>query len=322
VQRGFQYRSTGIKEKFKRTDDLATFIREINKHLIDTGMDTVMYLPSPTDALKMCSVLTEYSKYSADTARSSGSTLSALYDTYDKFNDKAVSKFLISSLDKDLRETIQLHIEPLDTFHVLWLELIKAVRSTSIDWFNDLKAKLRIQKALDCAGQKVDDLSKAFQKDVTKLTSAGQYKHNLTLHMLKVFLDAGGCSNESYRFELRLMNRSLDTELLSVAHSMSQEGADKHMAAKSLTYKHICIKAEDEYHKQQDNNEWPPAPHATDSRAAPGNFGANANLCFEPALTKSQVNILIQRQMKDSTSHSSDPPRGNCHNCGTPGHYA
>ncbi len=322
AQRGFQYRSTGIEDKFKRSDDLATFIREVSEHLIDTGMDSISYLPSPTDATKMCSVLTEYSKYSADTARSSGATFAALYDTYDKINDKAASKYLLNSLDKDLRETLHLRLEPMDTFHVLWLELIKAVRSTSIDRFDDLKAKLRTRKATDYAGQNVDKLSKAYKKDATELTSAGQYEHNLTLHMLKVFLEAGGRSNESYRFELRLMKRSLDAELLTVAH-MSRDDADKYMATKSLTYKHICIKAEDEYHKQRDNNEWPPARHATDSRAPPGNFGANANVCMTPgaSLTEAQVNMLIQRQMKDSTGPSSGT-RGNCHNCGQPGHFA
>jgi hypothetical protein len=322
AQRGFQYRSTGIEDKFKRSDDLATFIREVSDHLIDTGMDSISYLPSPTDATKMCSVLTEYSKYSADTARSSGATFAALYDTYDKINDKAASKYLLNSLDKDLRETLHLRLEPMDTFHVLWLELIKAVRSTSIDRFDDLKAKLRTRKATDYAGQNVDELSKAYKKDATELTSAGQYEHNLTLHMLKVFLEAGGRSNESYRFELRLMKRSLDAELLTVAH-MSRDDADKYMATKSLTYKHICIKAEDEYHKQRDNNEWPPARHATDSRAPPGNFGANANVCMTPgaSLTEAQVNMLIQRQMKDSTGPSSGT-RGNCHNCGQPGHFA
>jgi hypothetical protein len=115
-------------------------------------MDTISYLPSHMEARKMCSVLTKYSKHSADTARSSGATLPALYDSYDKINDKAASKFLLNSLGKELRETLHLRLEPMYTlFHVLWLELIKAIRSTSIDRFDDLRAKLQTRKATNYA---------------------------------------------------------------------------------------------------------------------------------------------------------------------------
>jgi hypothetical protein len=177
--------------------------------------------------------------------------------------------------------------------------LIKAVRSTSIDRFDHLKAKLRTQKATDYAGQNIDELSKAFKKDATELTSAGQYEHNLTLHMLKVsFLKPMAPLTRATNLSYTWLKRSLNTELLRVAPHMSREDADKcTMAVRSITYKHTCIKAEDEYHKQRDNTGWPPARHVTNSRAPPDNFGANANYYMEPgaALTKAQVNLLIQR---------------------------
>jgi hypothetical protein len=81
-------------------------------------------------------------------------------------------------------------LEPSDTFHVLWLELIKAVCSTSIAGFDNFKAKPKLQKATDYAGQDIDELSKAYKKDTAELTSTGQYKHNITLHMLTTFLKA------------------------------------------------------------------------------------------------------------------------------------
>jgi hypothetical protein len=51
----------------------------------------------------------------------------------------------------------------------------------------------------------VDELSKDYKKDATKLTSAGQYEHNLNMHMLEMFLDTSRQSKESYQFKLHLM---------------------------------------------------------------------------------------------------------------------
>jgi hypothetical protein len=170
----------------------------------------------------MCSMLSEYSKYTTDTTHTAGVMLAAKYDPHNKINDKAACKFI-------LLQTLHLCFEPNNTFHVLWLELIKAVHSTSIDRFDDLKAKLKLYKATDYAGQNIDGLSKAYNKDAgAELTYVGQYEHNITLCMLKTFLEASGRNNESYHFKLRLLKKSLDTELLGIGH-MSKDNANKHM---------------------------------------------------------------------------------------------
>jgi hypothetical protein len=145
AQRGFQYQSTGLTEKFQRSDDLATFIGEVQEHMVDCGIDTITYLPSPTDPKTMCSVLSKFSKYTAtDTVRTAGATLAAMYDSHNKINDKAARKFVLQCLNKELPKTFHLRLEPNNTFHVLWLELINAIRSTNIDCFDDLKAKLKL----------------------------------------------------------------------------------------------------------------------------------------------------------------------------------
>jgi hypothetical protein len=103
---------------------------------------------------------------------------------------------------------------------------------------------------------------------------------------------------------------------------MSRDDADKYMASKALTYKHICIKAKDEYHKQCDKNGYPNVHHAMDSQMPPGNFGANVNVCdVAPGTTLTEAQVH-HHQMKGSSSPSSGTPYGNCHNCGAAGHYA
>jgi hypothetical protein len=139
VQRGFQYRSTGIDNKFKHSDDLAMFIREVSEHLIDTGMDTISYLPSPTDTTKMCSVLTEYSKYSADTVE----LLSQLSMT---LMTRSMTKLQASS-SQLFGQGIPRNTPSLSQANGylscdLARALIKAMQSTLIGRFDDLKAKL------------------------------------------------------------------------------------------------------------------------------------------------------------------------------------
>jgi hypothetical protein len=41
MQKGFQYQSTGFVEKFQHSDNLATFIREIQEHMVDCGIDAI-----------------------------------------------------------------------------------------------------------------------------------------------------------------------------------------------------------------------------------------------------------------------------------------
>jgi hypothetical protein len=132
----------------------------------------------------MCCVLSDYSKFTTDTAHIAGKLQATKYNAYyNKVNDKAATKFVLSSLTKELRENLHMHLEPEDTFHVLWQELFKAVCSTSIDCYDDLKTKLKNRKATDYTGQNIGDLSMDYNKDAIELTSAGQYDHNLTLHI-------------------------------------------------------------------------------------------------------------------------------------------
>jgi hypothetical protein len=57
-----------------------------------------------------------------------------------------------------------------------------------------------------------------FRKDARLLTTTGQYDHNLTLSMLKIFLLAGGSGNEDYRFPLRSVKQDLDKALLEIGY--------------------------------------------------------------------------------------------------------
>ncbi|KAI2499450.1 hypothetical protein MHU86_15034 [Fragilaria crotonensis] len=74
-----------------------------------------------------------------------------------------------------------------DSFHVVWLQLIKTIQSTSIERFEDLKAAIKARHPSQYAGENLEALAADYRKDARELTTAGQYDHNLTLTMLKTF---------------------------------------------------------------------------------------------------------------------------------------
>jgi hypothetical protein len=67
---------------------------------------------------------------------------------------------------------------------------------------------------------------------VTLLESTGQYDHNLTLHMAKIFLQAGGEGKLAKDFchEICTLKKSVSDELLKIRF-MTKDDANNHMVA-------------------------------------------------------------------------------------------
>jgi hypothetical protein len=90
-----------LEIKFGHDDDLTSFQDAVMDHLIDTGMDSISYLPDPKDAMKMISVVTSHSRFTISSMRTHLGTLEPLFDDYDCMNDKAAKHFLLDSLSSE-----------------------------------------------------------------------------------------------------------------------------------------------------------------------------------------------------------------------------
>ena len=94
-----KYREQGREEKFGKTSNLSTFARDTKEHAEDKGLDTVTYLPSPTDPREMLSILTSYSLYpDVATVENLIRFQRSKYDDRDIANDKEMRKHLENSL--------------------------------------------------------------------------------------------------------------------------------------------------------------------------------------------------------------------------------
>ena len=70
--------------------------------------------------------------------------------------------------------TITEKIEGSDPFPVVWMILIKTVRYTSIECFQDLKVNIKLRLPSQYAGEDLTKLAVDFRADALELATAGQ----------------------------------------------------------------------------------------------------------------------------------------------------
>ncbi|KAI2507770.1 hypothetical protein MHU86_6666 [Fragilaria crotonensis] len=172
-QKGYNFRRTGMTTLFTQASSLVDFQNAVWDHLVDCGMDTIAYLPDPESSSVMTNVVRSHSRYTVATAKTLSSQQILRYDKYDKSNDLAATKFLLSSLDPALMSKIKEKMDDDDSFHVVWLQLIKTIQSTSIERFEDLKAAIKARHPSQYAGENLEALAADYRKDARELTTAG-----------------------------------------------------------------------------------------------------------------------------------------------------
>lgn len=82
AQKGYNHRRTGMSIPCQPADDLSAFQKTIWDHLVDTGMDTIAYLPDPTDKTKVSNVVKSHSRFTVQSARTTRQTTTQHALTY------------------------------------------------------------------------------------------------------------------------------------------------------------------------------------------------------------------------------------------------
>jgi hypothetical protein len=203
-----------------RKGDLKRFETNVWSHLQDKGLDTIAYLPDAVDKTRVSSVVTEYTRFSVDSATKQALLIVNKYDEYDKANDHEACEFLLNSLDPTLADDLRMDRRDGDNFPVMYLRMIRLIRSTSIDHFDTLKTTIQKVKASQFPGQDLNAMARKIQV-AKELETAGQYDPNLSLATLDSFMEAGGGSGpdpETYRFLLRSKRGQLEAKLLEIAY--------------------------------------------------------------------------------------------------------
>jgi hypothetical protein len=140
-QKGHNYRRTGLKDKFARSGDLVTFQHHVWSHLVDTGMDSIAYVPDPVDPNIMVNIVKDHGRFTLESVSRLIKPQLLKYDSYDKANDAEASEFLVDSLEADLAKELREIKEPDGPFPKVWIRFIRTIRSISIDRFEDLSRR-------------------------------------------------------------------------------------------------------------------------------------------------------------------------------------
>jgi hypothetical protein len=302
-QKGHTYRQTGMATKFSSTSDILTFEHKIWKHLVDTGMDTIAYVPDPQAPTVMINCVKGHGRFELDTIRTMIANQLMKYDAFDFMNDREATDFLLDSLlETELAREIRDVMNEDDPFPVTYLRVIQTIRSASTDRYEHLKARIRSRHPSQYPGEDIRKMAADFRTDAAELEIAGFYDHSLTHTIIKAFLAAGGEKNESYRFPLHALKIQFGKALKTIAY-MDKEAAKKHLATLQLTYKDICNVAVENYRTQYDAvpTKWPPARGLSDSKAPPKAFG-NVAICCSPDPLAARCSSLCSYPTRNSTS--------------------
>jgi len=125
--------------------DLRMFFDALGTHLVSNGLDTIAYLNDPSDNTIMVNTLESYNKFSEDSARTAGDALVALFDDYDRTNNRCAKELLELCLDKTLLEKLKLRVQPNDFFgvHIVILaQIIQVGASTRNDYLEEQIKKI------------------------------------------------------------------------------------------------------------------------------------------------------------------------------------
>ena len=311
--KGHKVRTTGLESKFKKGHKLQDFITEVWEHLTEHGLDTVSYLVDPHLNTTVTNVVQHHSKFGHDmeVAEAAATDFKDLYDEHDQDNDRCATKFLLNSIDIELKNDLRVSMNETDPFALIWLKLMHLLVSTSITRFTAIKQSIRNLKPSSYAGQNIQELTRDLMEKATELDCAGYYDHTLSLAMVESFLAADGDTTGSFAFEMNLLRRKVD-EAIKTTTFMIPSDRDKHMLNNKLSFRHICEKASSEYRTLVDDNRWPPASLPKDSKAVPKAY-----------LTLPEILTLVQNPPKSFKSDSSSKKgKGACYNCGDPDHYS
>ena len=154
--------------------------------LVDYGMDTIAYLPSPADNTKLLSVVTDHGWFILKGGVQSAEEVAKKYfNSYDIGNNKDATKFFIDSLDEDTARHLYENCDTLLTFASHWLHLIAIVRSTSFDRFKAVQDQVCDRKIKEYDADDVELLCGDYLNNFEELHNAGMYDHQLTLVMIQ-----------------------------------------------------------------------------------------------------------------------------------------
>ena len=239
------YRTSGLDTKLNRESEIHVFQKDVWNHLVEFGLDAITYMEDPFNTgTEVVSVIFDHARfdYRSGVQESNAMMTNTTWDRCDLENIRDAKRFLLNSLDEDLKKQLCESRDDEDSFAAHWLNLIHIIKSASIDRFDKIKDRIKRRKLSDYAGENIESIASDYLKDWKELHGAGLCDQNLTMKMLSTIMSAcnGSEQAETFRFPLRTVETRLNKELLAVRH-MGPEQAHQHMVNEELDVTHVAV---------------------------------------------------------------------------------
>jgi hypothetical protein len=293
--------------KFSKADpayDFTLFCEDTLKHLVRTGMDSIMFVASLSDPTLMVNVVRDHEQVTLSHVTIESQRLQARFDAYDLENDNDAKEYLESAIDLALRTDLRLRQEPGDSAAITWMRILRLVYDGSVERFNRKKDLLKSMTPLTEPGENVDAYSGKIRRICLDLEQAHQFDWNLTLYIAKAFTQV---SVEGFRITWHAKKNAID-EALNECRFLNPDAIRKVMVSKGLHYTTMLTDAEEMYRSLLHNGEWAPAKVVTDPQQAPGAYLADMN--------SEAFNALVQATVDQRMAATK------CYNCDKLGHLA
>ena len=325
LSKTYRYLIKPLEPKFEEGLNLNHLRKDVNKHLVTYGLDTIAYLPDPTSTTKVANVVIDYPLFVGNLVNSLkvAEETNTKYDEMDQFNSGAATEFLTASLEDKLRRRLDLHVEPGDSFATTWLRLMKLITSMGPRHYDILREKVRTCSPVKYMHENITLMAEDIGISIGELESANQYEPALTQSMLTSINNT--CSAKGlFQFELMSVLKTVSAEVLICNH-MSKFDANEHMEKKGLDADAVLKLLQQVYNTMRLEGAWEPASRKVD-RAKP-----QLSL-VQPASSETQnggLETLIgllensgKIRAEKVAGSLRDMSRVKCYNCGKTGHYA
>ena len=214
--KGQERRRKGQEPAFKIGANLKDFIENVEKHLEETGMDTIAYVQDPADPNRVSSCVADYPRFNTRVMQRMLVGRFDKYDQYDKANDKDAVEYLLNSVDKELKDRLKVSSKG-RPFAQYFTKLVEIARKTNIDQVEALRTKLRAIKPSDFPGEDINALWIHTTPLVSELIACNGFDHSLTKGLVMMLLTAGGNGAEINLFKHELTR----------FHELHQAGLDE-----------------------------------------------------------------------------------------------
>ena len=311
--------------KFKATHNLSHFRKDVTRHLEAHGLDTIAYLPHPTDSSKVANVVDHYPIYVGNLKRALelAKSFYTKYDWMDHYNTCAAKEFLLSSLESTLRRRVELHLSSTDTFASAFLQTMHLITSFGPTHYDKLRATVRNTDPTKFEGENIALMAEEVGVTIGELECANMYEPALTQSMLSS-INNKCTATGLFQYELLSKLKAVSQKVLICNH-MSRHDANLEMEKEGLDPDTVLKELTQTYQGQKNEGMWEPASRKVD-RSKPGQLSM---VTGSPDVPENLVN-LIQSSVAQAMGSAKKGGRGGqrdksndiCHLCNEKGHHS